>query len=634
MNLTEEQKKIINHPTGQHGRVLAGPGTGKSFTAVALVKKLYEDIGVGGQPLKIKFLTFTRAATAELARKLGTTAIPVENPNTLHSFSLGVLLQNSGCVYFPLPLRIPSDFELDKLIIQDLSRRLKLKKKIVEKLINWMSAKWESLTDGTNIDIPERIKSQFTDLFEIHRKIFGYTLIQEIPDLLRQALHKNSILSGIDYEFIIIDEYQDLNACDLAVIKQLASRGIHILAIGDDDQSIYSGRNAEPAGIRNFLSDFSTDKDYRLTICHRCGKKILKWAQSVIAGDDTREIPKTLRHADTAPDGIANLLRFRSNESEAKGVATIIKWLHDIRGVSYPEILVLSRTDFRGAFSTPVKQILERESIPVSSSNLGEILNKIEVVRMLSFLRLIENQNDSLAWWNLLSQTNNIGPTLIDSIYQKAKQRDINFGSTFRDLILSGSNDLSSRGRKEANQLLGEVDNFLQQISLPEEGLTSWGEWITELINSNLLPDCGIDFKKLLKKIDDVIEHNIPLGRFLSQIPPLGRDIANSEKEGVRFMSIAGSKGLTVKGTIVLGVDDDLIPRKDADLSEEHRLLYVAMTRPTDYLFLTWSGQRRGLTARSGRTNVLGQRRFSRFLEHGLIKSESGEDFITSLQNR
>lgn len=90
----------------------------------------------------------------------------------------------------------------------------------------------------------------------------------------------------------------------------------------------------------------------------------------------------------------------------------------------------------------------------------------------------------------------------------------------------------------------------------------------------------------------------------MSQITPLDKDRALAESNGVRIMTMVGSKGLTVRATIIAGLDDGIVPRLDADLGEERRLLYVAMTRPKEFLFCTWAGQRRGPTARAGPARV------------------------------
>ena len=92
-------------------------------------------------------------------------------------------------------------------------------------------------------------------------------------------------------------------------------------------------------------------------------------------------------------------------------------------------------------------------------------------------------------------------------------------------------------------------------------------------------------------------------------------------------MTMVGSKGLTVKATIVLGVDNDLVPRPDCDYAEERRILYVGMTRSTDALFLTWVNRRRGPGARAGNPNT-GRRTFCEFLRGGPMESQDGEEFI------
>ncbi|PKQ27737.1 MAG: hypothetical protein CVT63_06505 [Candidatus Anoxymicrobium japonicum] len=111
---TPEQQAIINHRPGQHARILAGPGTGKSATLVALVNELLQELP---RP-KIRLLTFTRAATAELANKVSEhPAAAAERPSTMHSFAISILLSNPGAGGFPEPVRIADDWE-DPIIVR------------------------------------------------------------------------------------------------------------------------------------------------------------------------------------------------------------------------------------------------------------------------------------------------------------------------------------------------------------------------------------------------------------------------------------------------------------------------------------------------------------------------------------
>src|SRR5487761_1136768 len=108
-----EQRRILTHRTGQHGCVEAGPGTGKSATLVELIDQLLSD---EDDPPRLRLLTFTRAATAELAKKVvGATATQVERPSTIHSFAISVLVRNTGAADYPEPLRMADDWERDNI---------------------------------------------------------------------------------------------------------------------------------------------------------------------------------------------------------------------------------------------------------------------------------------------------------------------------------------------------------------------------------------------------------------------------------------------------------------------------------------------------------------------------------------
>ena len=116
----------------------------------------------------------------------------------------------------------------------------------------------------------------------------GYTLLGELPYRLLKALEQYPDLAGLDFDLLLVDEYQDLNACDLGVLKHIAERGTAIIAAGDSDQSIYGWRHADPSGIRRFTEEYAAAEDYPLSGTMRCGSRIIEWANHVIAGDPDR----------------------------------------------------------------------------------------------------------------------------------------------------------------------------------------------------------------------------------------------------------------------------------------------------------------------------------------------------------
>src|SRR5271169_4063070 len=267
---TPEQEAILAHDSHRHARVLAGPGTGKSATLVALVDGLLED----NPARRVKLITFTRAATAQLAKKVSDhPAAAAERPSTMHSFSISVLLRNPGTGHFPQPLRIADTWEDNEIVKPTLARRINARVTKLDDLIREMASNWEFLEPRELPRVDPEHRARFLAAWHEHREIYGYTLLAELPYALRQALHDHPELAGVDYDMLIVDEYQDLNACDLEVLHLIADRGCSIVAAGDDDQSIYSFRYAAPAGIRRFHEDYPDSATYPLSVTQRCGRR-------------------------------------------------------------------------------------------------------------------------------------------------------------------------------------------------------------------------------------------------------------------------------------------------------------------------------------------------------------------------
>lgn len=296
---TQEQQRILDHDPGRHARVHAGPGTGKSATLVALIDEL-----LGREPRpRIRLLTFTRAATAELAKKVSEHPVAAtERPSTMHSFSISVLLRNPGASGLPEPLRIADDWEYANLVRPTLAARAGVGLRMLNRLVREMASAWESLVPEEDPGIDAETRARFLGAWDEHRRIYGYTLLAELPYALRQALIDHPDLDGVDFDLLVVDEYQDLNACDLDLLHRIADRGCSLIGAGDDDQSIYSFRRAAPEGIRRFPQDYDPSDDYPLSVSQRCGSRIIEWATFVIEGDPDRPRKPRLSAAPGSPE--------------------------------------------------------------------------------------------------------------------------------------------------------------------------------------------------------------------------------------------------------------------------------------------------------------------------------------------
>jgi DNA helicase-2/ATP-dependent DNA helicase PcrA len=624
---SEEQEAILGHEPGEDARVLAGPGTGKSATLVAWLDRLLDE----SDPPKVKLLTFTRAATAELAGKvLDHEALAVEKPSTVHSFAVSVLLKNDGAGDFPQPLRMVDDWERDRIVEGSLARRAKVNKRRIRRLIGEMAAAWESLNEEEDPEVDSEERTRFLGVWTEHRTIYGYTLPAELPYALLTALEEHPDLEGVDFDLLIVDEYQDLNACDLALLQQIGLRGCAVVGAGDDDQSIYSFRKADPAGIRRFEDDYPGAVTFPLSISRRCGRRILDWATHVIEGEVGRPPKPRLTCPDEAADGEVALLAFAGQKSEATGIARLAKQLIDRDGMAPQDILILLRGDHNGQFSKPIKEALDEEEISYSDPDaLKRLLAETNNRWVLEAMRLVANAEDSIAWASLLFLTEGISERFTDEVYEAARAKGISFHAALMQLHAAGYPDLPPPSAAKTRTLVSEVTEWLASLEVPDntpEG--GWGAWIVEQADDSVLPVPSDDLIELLGELDGLIESSPSLERFLGQVTPLGRDLATAKGDGIRIMSMAASKGLTVAATIVAGVESDIIPKPKAPSDEERRLLYVAMTRATDHLFVTWSRIRRGPTARAGRGRANSRRHHSRFLDGGSVRSQDGNGYI------
>jgi DNA helicase II / ATP-dependent DNA helicase PcrA len=621
---TDEQSAILEHEVGHHARILAGPGTGKSATVIAWLSH--------HNPDRTRLLTFTRAATGELVQKLREREdIQIDKPSTIHAFCIAVLLRNGGVGEFPRPFRMADDWETDNIVEPTLARRLQIGRRDVVKLFSELAANWESLNPAESANVSAAARARFMGGWREHRQILGYGLLSELPFALRSALRDHPDLEGVDYRVLVVDEYQDLNACDLDVLRRIAARGCAIIAAGDDDQSIYSFRKAHPQGIRDFLDDYPGAAAYPLTLTRRCGRRIVEWANYVIQGDPDRPAERgELQCTEDAVDGEVGLLGFASNASEARGIARLIHHLIADCGLPADEILILVRSDHNGLFTQPIKAALLQRNIPFSDpSEIREILALEENRRALSLLRLRINREDSLAWASLLHLTAGVGETFFNYVYDRARAGGVTFGSAllashqieFPEL----SSALVTRARRLVESTIARIDNIQLPEEQPEAG---WGQWISELFNDQGDVRISEGLRNLLVKIDERVEETDDLDRYLGQIAPVAKDIALEKNGRVRIMTLAGSKGLTVKATIIAGLETGLIPMDECDPSEERRLLYVGMTRSEQFLFGTWARTRRGPTARMGRVLPHDRRQLSQLINGGPVDPEDGTAYL------
>lgn len=634
-NLLEGQRRAAQH-AGSHARLLAGPGTGKTLTLTWRICFLINELNI--PPESIFALTFTRAAAQELRQRISGAleGKPIPRISTLHSFALRQLLKNQHILTsLPAPLRIADDWEERNIIVEDLKTLLGLSRiSEIQDLIKLLSADWESLNVEEEDWEENYPNPRFLDAWEKHRGIYGYTLRSELVYQLKKNLEFEadfSLENPINH--LVIDEYQDLNKCDLSIIKYLEARGAEIFIAGDDDQSIYGFRKAHPEGIRKFPDDFPGSINLELQICKRCDRDILGLGL-FIAEQDIQRIPKSIYPEPSAGAGEVRLLHFKNQDEEAHGIARLCKHLSDHYDLN--NILILLRSDHRKAFSRPIEDALRRENIPVSVATTSNILDE-GGRSFLAFLRLIVHSEDSLAWRTILQcWFTGIGSKTFDSIYNIA-HRD---NKSFARVILDAYNDdivIPSKYRRRLYSAISEIisirNDAIQNGVLDEHDSPGQiMDAISPAMDIFIAKDTDrnairLQFERLASNLD--LHSLAEIIRSLGTAGDMEPDIVD---EKVNILTMHRAKGLTASAVILAAAEDEYIPGRAGSEEErdELRLLYVSLTRAKHHLFVTYCNQRTGAQSHTGRESGR-KRHITRFLRRSRYRPQDGQEFISGL---
>jgi len=641
-DLSEEQKVAACH-FGGHARLLAGPGTGKTLTLTRRVCYLIQECGV--LPEEILIISFSRATTADL-RSLISEALKMEKTpvaSTLHAFALTELIKNSFHVTaLPQPIRIADDWEVKNIITKDLDLLLKGSKgKRAKDLLEQLGTDWQSL-NADELGWEKRFPNpKFFGAWEEHRKIYGYTLLSELVYQLKKTIEQSrdaKIAENIRY--LIVDEYQDLNKCDLDVIKKIADNGVEVYVAGDDDQCIYEFRGAHPIGIREFAGDYTTAKNYILEICMRCGRKILEIA-NFVAGQDHRREKKVLRSTSNMKEGKVKILNFLNENLEAKGVAAICKYLIENTSLDPGEILILLHSDSNGRYSKPIRAELENSEIPVASPP-SSLLNDKDVRIAFSFFKLYFQSEDSLIWRTILKLWHkNVGDKSIEAVYNVAREKGITFyralmaakdnpdwfDSNYISRLINGINDISEQSEIfSANKMNSTFESPTKFTMALETILHSlFGEADSfEFVYSIF---ASIIFENHLMSLNDLI-------KFIEEKSLDPEKVVDKEK--VNILSMHKAKGLNSEVVIIIGAEDEHIPANSvgAQFDEMRRLLYVSLTRAKSSLFITFCNKRFGSQSYSRKGTKNPNKTLTQFLRGWMYAPESGENYVLELQNK
>jgi DNA helicase II / ATP-dependent DNA helicase PcrA len=592
-----EQQAVIEHDGTHPARLLAGPGTGKSYT---LAQRVGDLIRSGADPKRMLLISFTRLSAIDLGNAIATSDLGEGEPPeslTLHSYCFRQLRARTGEAF--VGRHVIDGWEFNNLIRLDLGRRLNMSPGRVSEVMQEYDAAWRTL--GEPPTFPQR--QAFETALEDLRGILHFALQGELVHQFLKMLDGDPTFDP-ELDHLIVDEYQDLNRCDQEVIQRLANRGACLIVAGDDDQSLYGFRHANPDGIIEFPASFETCGDFSLNECRRCSDEVLQPALRLIEHNPTR-VPKALHSNRTGGEVIA--YAFRGPRKQAEGVAEIVRRELD-NGVDPNEIFVLLP---RKAFAEGYLEEFDKAGIPaIDLANGARLLDEPEIRRLVYLLRFTADRGDARAVRGWLATTHGVGVGSVGNVLDLAIAEHLDI----RDAI-------ERSGVSLAQNAYAELVGFADDLD-PEQPAIETLELAGQMLE--LDPERRDGFRQV---IQTVTGSEGDLGKVLAVLHEYREQpqVGDGEQAPVRLMTLHGAKGLSADAVVIPDLEDVLVPG-DGEVVEQRRLMYVSMTRARYRLYLCHALFRGGATsyAGAGARQPGPQRRRSRFLDEAGIQSTTG----------
>ena len=612
--LNPQQYDAVTHYEGPT-LILAGAGTGK--TRVITMRMAYM-LQMGIAPGRIAAMTFTNKAAKEMRERVGAlVGLKVAhklNIGTFHSFCLEVLRN------YPTYVDTP-----DKFTLIGTSDQLDLVKKALDEK-NWsglykadflhsqigMCKNW--LLRPEDIIEAKKLPSGIGDpyvlaevyyLYERQLKLnraidFDDCILKVILGLRESPRLKELLLKRFHY--FLVDEFQDTNMAQFAILEELASARNHVCAVGDDDQSIYSWRGAMYETLSKYQEIFKDTRLIKLEQNYRCTSVILDAANTVIANNQKR-MEKTL-WSDSKTHFPIELSNLEDAQAEARHIAT--KIVSNISNDYDPQdIAILYRTNSQAKL---IEMALRECNLPYKTFGGQSFFARKEVKDFLSYLRIVGFPDDHLALWRIINvPPRGIGLKTQEIVEQKALELN---QAPFR-ILASEPPD---------TQLAKKTSSFVQSVralaSLPLNTPEDFIHLGDEIIRTFKLVDYIKSTSKNVMARQNRIENLRSLPKWLGKasedslkeygkidsrkvLDSLTLEAPPREEDGekphyISLMSIHASKGLEFPIVFLAGLEDGLLPHKNSigrveDIAEERRLLYVALTRAKQKLYLSYA---------------------------------------------
>lgn len=676
--LNGEQKRAVCCTEGPV-LIIAGAGSGKTRV---LTSRIAYILAKGCGPERIMALTFTKKAASEMKTRIA--AMVGEKKarklfmGTFHSVFIRFLREFAESIGYPASFTI-YDTSDSTSAIKACIKELQLDEKVYKPkdiLARISMAKNNLYTPEKYLNTPElvqndaaRKKPRTGDIYMLYSSKCRQSGVMDFDDillnmniLLRDNKEALASISG-RFSYIMVDEYQDTNYAQYRILKVLSQVHKNICVVGDDSQSIYAFRGAKIENILNFKKDYPDCSLFRLEQNYRSTKTIVEAANSLIAKNVSR-IPKTC-YSEGEEGRKIKLINAYTEQEEALLIASAIIAEIQADHAQYQDFAILYRTNSQ---SRALEEALRKRNLPYVIFSGHSFYERAEVKDMMAYLKLVVNPNDDESFKRVVNRpARGIGDTSLAALEAAASDRRCSlwaagmgpdletYGlkpaaisriSAFCGMIAAsnakaGSTDADTLASSIASEsgylpaLKGDTSIEGQsRVANVEELLNSISTFSEEKKNEyfeEMQADGTVDENTELTDADLPV---VTLGDYLENVSLLSAvDMDDSgDSNRITLMTVHSSKGLEFPYVFVAGMEENLFPSggfmaSEADIEEERRLFYVAITRAEKAVWLSFAETR----MRNGKHESNAPSRFlremdSRYILNPLSGSVSGDE--------
>jgi DNA helicase-2/ATP-dependent DNA helicase PcrA len=637
--LNPRQAEAVLHNDGPL-LIIAGAGSGKTRVLTFRIAQLLATQKAWAS--QVLALTFTNKAAKEMRERIEKIIGPEANRlwmGTFHSVFSRILRTEAELLGFKTDFSIYDTDDTDR-VIKGIMQELRIDTKEVKpNQIRFRISSAKNQMISPEEYAAKFIQSSMDDIAAQVYKIYGNRMFQnnamDFDDLLLKPIdlflaHPQVLEKYQDrFRYILIDEYQDTNRAQYVVTKMLAAKHHNICVVGDDAQSIYSFRGADISNILNFKEDYPNATQIALEQNYRSTQYILKCADAVIKRNK-KQLDKTL----WTENGKGNPIILLDNFSEREEANRVAEHIHRLRlrdGYKFSEIAILYRTNYQ---SRVFEEHLRRKDIPYQLVGGVSFYQRKEVKDVLGYLRLLVNESDEEALLRVINEpARGIGQKSLDTLVGMARTRETTIWNILQNEAFLAEVYKPAQARiAEFTNIIHTCRDGLKQKSLVDtarEILEKTG-YVKQFVEENTQESLSRreNVMELLNAISyfERSRENATLSAFLQDVS-LVSDVDNLDNDvaAITLMTVHASKGLEFPVVFVVGLEEELFPMggrngEEADIEEERRLFYVAITRAQRDLYFSFARSR----YRFGEEKPGIRSRFLDEVDPGVVRNESG----------